>query len=72
MLTKSESLALAEFIDTALIDTIRSDMEINNLDWLVELMSAYKKLCDQSGYNKFGTDDSDKKETLEEEMNSYW
>lgn len=69
MLTKDESLALAEFIDSALIDTIRSDMEINNLEWLAELMSAYRKLCNQSGYNK---EEPEKKETSEEEMNSYW
>ena len=43
-LTKEEAEALAELLETALYDTIRGDEGIDSLDWLMDVMSAYKKL----------------------------
>ena len=43
-LTKSEAEALAELLETTLYDTIREDEGIDSLDWLMDVMTAYKKL----------------------------
>ena len=43
-LTKSEAEALAELLETTLYDAIRGDEGIDSLDWLMDVMSAYKKL----------------------------
>ena len=43
-LTKPEAEALAELLEATLYDAIRGDEGIDSLDWLMDVMSAYKKL----------------------------
>lgn len=43
-LTKSECEQLADFIEYNIYDVIRNDPEIDNINWLECMMSAYKKL----------------------------
>lgn len=50
-LTKDEAYSLAEVVDTLLLDCIRSDAEIDSNQWLRNVIHAYEKLCDYSGYN---------------------
>lgn len=49
-LTKHEAYALAEIIDMNLFDIIRNDAEIDSLQWLCNVLSAYGKLCQYSGF----------------------
>ncbi|MBR6859722.1 MAG: hypothetical protein IKM73_00175 [Acidaminococcaceae bacterium] len=49
-LTKDEAYAVADFIDTSLIDMIRNDTDLDSMCWLVNITSAYQKLCAFSGY----------------------
>ena len=49
-LTKDEAYAVANFIDTSLIDMIRNDTDVDSMCWLVNITSAYQKLCAFSGY----------------------
>ena len=53
-ITKSEALNLAEFLDLHLIRSIRDDPEIDNMAWLRDMVYAYDKLCEYSGYGKKG------------------
>lgn len=43
-LTTSECKQLADFIEYNIYDVIRNDPEIDNINWLECMMSAYKKL----------------------------
>lgn len=49
-LTKDEAFAVANHIDMTLFDAIRTDTEIDSLQWLINMVHAYEKLCDFSGY----------------------
>ena len=49
-LTKDEAYAVANFIDTNLIDTIRVDVDIDSMEWLRHMIHGYEKLCEFSGY----------------------
>ena len=49
-LTKNEAFAIAQHIDFTLIDTIRTDTDIDSMTWLRNIIHAYEKLCEYSGY----------------------
>lgn len=49
-LTEGEAYALAEIIDKNLFDIIRNDMDIDSMEWLSNVLSAYKKMRECSGY----------------------
>ena len=42
-ITKSEAESLMEFIEINIFDVIRNDEYIDNIDWLMNIMSVYKK-----------------------------
>ena len=44
-LTKEEAAAVAELIETNLLEVIRNDTDIDNLHWLRTVIHAYEKLC---------------------------
>lgn len=50
VLTKDEAYAVADYINSNLIDYIRSDEDIDNLTWLGNIITAYKKLCAYGEY----------------------
>lgn len=39
-LTKSQCMSLCDFIETYLLDAIRKDTEIDNLEWLLGILQA--------------------------------
>ena len=43
-LTKNQCMNLAEFIDLYLIDAIRNDTEIDNLEWIKRMIFAKEEL----------------------------
>lgn len=43
-LTRHQCEAIAEFIEMELLNTIRADKEIDNVDWLADMMNAYVRL----------------------------
>jgi hypothetical protein len=49
-LTKDEAYIVAEFIDGNLYNYIRSDEEIDSMQWLRNVLHAYEKMCAASGY----------------------
>ena len=49
-LTKKEAYAVAEFIDMNIYDNIRNDLDIDSFEWLKNIVHAYEKLCEASGY----------------------
>ena len=49
-LTKNEAYAVAYFIDSSLIDMIRTNTDMDSMCWLVNITSAYRKLREFSGY----------------------
>ena len=50
LLTKNEAYGIAEMIDCDLLQTIRDDPEIDSMQWLKNMVHAYEKLCEYSGY----------------------
>ena len=48
-LTKDEAYAVANFIDFNLIENIRNK-DCDNIEWLINMIHAYEKLRDFSGY----------------------
>ena len=42
--SKGEVTALIDFFETNLFEAIRNDMEIDNINWLCDMTSIYKKL----------------------------
>lgn len=56
-LTKDEAYAVAEFIDGNLYNYIRSDEEIDSMQWLRNVLHAYEKMCVAGGY--VGTTESE-------------
>lgn len=53
MLTKDEAYAVADIISIDLIDRIRNDTDIDSMEWLINIVHAYEKLCEYSGYVGF-------------------
>ena len=49
-LTKKEAYAVAEFIVCNLLDYIRSDTDIDSMEWLRNIVHAYEKMCKASGF----------------------
>ena len=49
-LTMDEAFAVANLIDFSLLDYIRADTDIDSLEWLRNVIHAYEKMCDFSGY----------------------
>ena len=49
-LTQTEAKNVAEFIESYLLESIRNDPDIDNLMWLFDMMHAFEKLCEYSGY----------------------
>lgn len=62
-LTKDEATAIAHLIDSCLIDEIRNDTDIDNMNWLYNVLIGYKKLCEYGGYQGVTWDASKKEET---------
>lgn len=50
MLTKDEAYAVAEFIDDNIFDVIRNDIDWDSFQALRNLIHAYEKCCEISGY----------------------
>ena len=42
--TKSQIDSLVEFIELFFIDSIRNDEEVDNIDYIIDMMEALKKL----------------------------
>ena len=49
-LTKAEASAVASYIDLTLFPTIRDNPDIDNVQWLRNLIHGYEKLCAYSGF----------------------
>lgn len=49
-LTKGEAYAVAEFIDMNIFSAIRSDEDWDSVQNLRNLIHAYEKCCEVSGY----------------------
>ena len=49
-LTKDEAKNVAEFIGDWLIESIRSNPDIDNINWIKNMISAYDKLKEYSGF----------------------
>ena len=45
-LTKAECKILADFIEVNIFDDIRSDTDIDSMQWLVCMVEMYQKLCE--------------------------
>ena len=43
-LTESQCGNLCEFIEFNIFECIRNDTDIDNIDWLVDMIEAYQKL----------------------------
>ena len=43
-LTESQCKNLCDFIEVNIFEYIRNDTEIDNINWLIDLMKAYQKL----------------------------
>ena len=56
ILTQQEAFTLAEILDMNLFQIIRNDPDIDNIDWLLNVVSAYNKLRKRG---KYGVDVND-------------
>lgn len=43
-LSESQCKNLAEFIEFNIFRVIREDVDIDNVEWMIDMMDAYKKL----------------------------
>ena len=43
-LTESQCKNLCDFIEFNIFEYIRNDTDIDHIDWIVDMMEAYKKL----------------------------
>ena len=43
-LTESQCESLCDFIEFNIFENIRDDTEIDNINWLIDMMEAYQKL----------------------------
>ena len=48
-LTKSQCKNLAELLEFNIFEIVRNDTDIDNINWLVDLMDAYTKLKEAGG-----------------------
>ena len=69
-LTKREAYALADIIDMNLFDIIRKDTEIDSMEWLYNVLSAYGKLSQYSGYRGLTMDKPESKKDGERDGQS--
>ena len=51
-LTESQCKNLCDFIEFNIFDYIRNDTDIDNIDWLVDMMGAYQKLKEWNTANR--------------------
>lgn len=58
-LTTDEAFAVANHIDTTLFDSVRNDTEIDSMTWLRNIVHAYEKLCQYSGYTGLTENEGD-------------
>lgn len=65
-LTKDEAYAVADFIAMNLIEAIRDNEDIDSMYWLSNIIRAYDKLCEQSGYVWFTVQTEPKEEEPED------
>lgn len=42
-ITKEEAESLLDFIEVSFFDTIRNDEDVDNLEWVINIMSVYQK-----------------------------
>lgn len=63
-LTKDEAYSLADFVCMNLIESIKNDPDCDSMQWLRNIIHAYEKLCEYSGYNGY-TEDYDEKENTD-------
>ena len=49
-LTKDEAHAVSELIDMTFIGEIRNNDDVDNMYWVRNVIHAYEKLCEYSGY----------------------
>lgn len=49
-ITQDEAYSLAQLVDLTLIEHIRSDTDLDSIQWLRNIVHAYEKLCKVSGY----------------------
>lgn len=49
-LTKDEAYVVADLISSNLFDIIRNDSDIDSMQWLINIIKAYEKMCQVSGY----------------------
>ena len=45
-LTQSQCKNIAEFIEFHIFEAIRNDVDIDNINWLVDMVEAYNKLVE--------------------------
>lgn len=43
-LTETQRRNLCDFIEVNIFECIRNDTEIDNINWLIDMMKAYQKL----------------------------
>ena len=55
-LTEDEAYAIAEMIDMNLFEIIRNNTDIDSLQWLKNIIHAYEKMCECSGFVGFTED----------------
>ena len=48
-LTKTQCKNLAELLEWNIFEIIRNDTDIDNIDWLVDMMDSYRKLKEGGG-----------------------
>ena len=53
-LTESQCTNLADFIEMNIFQNIRDDVDIDNIEWLIDMVDAYKKLKEH-GHNTQNT-----------------
>ena len=53
-ITKSEAESLMEFIETNIFDIIRNDEYIDNINWLINIVSVYMKCKNPQEQQKRG------------------
>lgn len=57
-LTKNEAYSLADFLNWSLIPYISGDDEVDSMEWLCNVVNAFQKLCEFSGYKWRSTDEN--------------
>lgn len=55
-LTKDEAYSLADYICMNFITYIRQDVDVDSMEWVKNIVHAYEKLCEYSGYKGYTED----------------